>query len=92
MKKHRIVALLLTCLIASSAVSLAADNQLTDQEKKDGWILLFNGQDYTGWKCNNGKEVASPVEENAIESHSGNPGEVFYFRVVATNPAGDAAP
>ncbi|MDR3262300.1 MAG: DUF1080 domain-containing protein [Tannerella sp.] len=27
-----------------------ADNQLTEQEKKDGWQLLFNGETMTGWR------------------------------------------
>lgn len=27
----------------------AQDNQLTEQEKKDGWVLLFNGKDLSGW-------------------------------------------
>ncbi len=40
-------------LLASSAI--AADNELSDNEKKEGWQLLFNGKDLTGWKCNNGK-------------------------------------
>ncbi len=44
-----------------ATAALAADNQLTDQEKKDGWMLLFNGKDYNGWQCNNGKQVASDV-------------------------------
>ncbi|NOX53009.1 MAG: DUF1080 domain-containing protein, partial [Planctomycetes bacterium] len=46
--------------------SLAADNCLTPEEKAEGWKLLFNGRDYTGWKCSNGKPVASPVEDGAI--------------------------
>lgn len=66
MKKRRIALLLLMCLCASRAATLAADNQLTDQEKKDGWILLFNGRDYTGWRCNNGKDVASVVEDECF--------------------------
>jgi hypothetical protein len=44
----------------------AADNQLTDDEKKEGWKLLFNGQDLTGWKCNNGKKIATPVEKGSL--------------------------
>ena len=48
-------------LFASSAV--AADNELSDEEKQAGWQLLFNGKDVTGWKCNNGKPIATPVEE-----------------------------
>ena len=44
----------------------AADNQLTDEEKQAGWQLLFNGQDHTGWKCNNGKPVATPIEQGSL--------------------------
>jgi hypothetical protein len=44
----------LTCLsiAASTCLSQAADNPpntLTDSEKADGWKLLFNGKDFTGW-------------------------------------------
>ena len=28
---------------------LAGDNELTEQEKKDGWILLFDGKSPEGW-------------------------------------------
>lgn len=43
-----------------------ADNQLTPEEKKAGWQLLFNGEDHSGWKCNNGKEIATPVEDGCL--------------------------
>jgi len=69
MKKNLVAALALVCLSASSAAILAADNQLTDQEKKDGWILLFNGRDYTGWRCNNGKQVASEVVDGCMQPY-----------------------
>lgn len=67
---RRCVALMaLICMAASTAVCVAADNQLTDQEKQDGWILLFNGKDYTGWQCNNGKEVASDVVDGCMQPY-----------------------
>jgi len=37
-------------------------------------------------------EVASPIEENAMQPLEGNPGELYLYRIVATNAAGDAAP
>ena len=69
MKSRYFALLTLLCMSASTTVGLAADNQLTDQEKKDGWILLFNGKDYTGWQCNNGKEVASDVVDGTMQPY-----------------------
>jgi Domain of Unknown Function (DUF1080) len=46
--------------------ALAADNELTPQEKADGWELLFNGKDYSGWRCNNGRKIASKIEDNSL--------------------------
>ena len=40
-------------------------NVLTSQEKKDGWELLFNGKDLTGFKQLNG-EAKYRVEDGAI--------------------------
>ena len=68
MNKPLITFFVLSLAFASCAVQ-AADNQLTDQEKKDGWILLFNGKDYTGWQCNNGKEVASEVVDGSMQPY-----------------------
>ena len=53
-------------LVCGSTLSHAADNELTDAEKTDGWQLLFNGKDHTGWKCNTGKEIATPVEDGSL--------------------------
>jgi hypothetical protein len=61
-----IAACVLVFAAGLTAVASAADNQLTDKEKKEGWILLFNGKDHTGWKCNNGKPIATPVENGSL--------------------------
>ena len=59
-------ALLACCCLGLLASAQAADNQLTEKEKQEGWQLLFNGKDFTGWKCNNDKEIASVIEQNAL--------------------------
>ncbi len=46
--------------------ALAAENELTAQEKAQGWLLLFNGTDHAGWKCDNGKPIATPIEEGCL--------------------------
>src|SRR5882724_11970177 len=45
MKMKRLIALLLVL----APVAWAANNELTDQEKKDGWILMFDGKSTAGW-------------------------------------------
>ncbi|MDD4270600.1 MAG: DUF1080 domain-containing protein [Pirellulales bacterium] len=67
MKRDWIALLALVCALASNAA--AADNQLTDEEKQDGWILLFNGKDYAGWRCNNGKPIASEVVDGCMQPY-----------------------
>ena len=69
MKKLLIVLTVLVFTFVSSAAVPGADNQLTDQEKKDGWLLLFDGKDYTGWRCNNGKQVASEVVDGCMQPY-----------------------
>ena len=48
-------------------------NTLTAKEKKEGWVLLFNGNDFTGWRQCNG--TAMPVnwviEDNAMKVFTG---------------------
>ena len=44
-------------------------NKLTSKEKKDGWVLLFNGKDFKGWRQCNGTEMPKNwvIEENAMK-------------------------
>ena len=43
-------------------------NKLTKKEKKEGWVLLFNGQNFDGWrKCNVTAMPANwKIEDNAM--------------------------
>lgn len=36
-------------MLALAGVALQEPNQLTEQEQKEGWKLLFNGKDLSGW-------------------------------------------
>ena len=44
-------------------------NKLTEQEKKNGWILLFNGKDFNGWRQCNGTSMPKNwvIEDNAMK-------------------------
>jgi hypothetical protein len=74
MKKH--ITLLLTSAIALIVVlpSCAQKlNKLTGKEKKAGWVLLFNGKDFTGWRQYNGTAMPKNwvIEENAMKVFTG---------------------
>jgi len=59
-------ALVIAFLLTSSVRS---DNELTDQEKKEGWLLLFDGNTLDGWMTSAEKPSKRPVEEHAINPH-----------------------
>lgn len=48
--------------------SMAADNNLTEQEKSEGWQLLFDGQSTTGWHQYGGSPVGSAwkIQDGAL--------------------------
>lgn len=64
--KRTICALFL--LLAGQGL-LAADNRLTDAEKRDGWILLFDGHSLDGWMTSSQKPSLQKVEDQAINPH-----------------------
>jgi hypothetical protein len=55
-------------LIAFPAISQPV-NVLTKKEKKNGWVLLFNGKDFNGWRQCNGTAMPANwiIEDNAMK-------------------------
>jgi hypothetical protein len=45
------VAGFVVCMGIVASCGLPADNRLTEQEKEDGWQLLFDGETMNGWRC-----------------------------------------
>ena len=74
MKKNILLTLSLAAaiLIALPGVSQTV-NQLTKKEKKEGWVLLFNGQNFDGWRQCNGKAMPAnwKIEEDAMKVFTG---------------------
>jgi len=56
-------------LLLALALFTVGDNELTEQEKKDGWVLLFDGKTPEGWT----NLKAANVEDGSINPYkSGN--------------------
>jgi hypothetical protein len=64
-----IVAAGLLGMMLGGAVSGNPRDGLTPEERKDGWILLFDGQTLDGWKTSGGGPSKVPVEEGCINPH-----------------------
>ncbi len=70
------VAILSSCNKASDSEEIIedeiviADNTLTDEEKTDGWLLLFDGQNTDGWRAFNGESFPEGwvVEDGSLKA------------------------
>ena len=93
MKRKLLYVGTLMLLVAFSANTQAQEaNKLTKKEKKEGWELLFNGKDFSGWRQYNGTEMPKnwQIEEEAMKVMpadpsrlgSGGNGDVIYDRNV----------
>jgi len=63
------IALALMMPMVLPSATLAADNELTDAETKDGWILLFDGKTLNGWMTSSEKPSKTPVQDGCINPH-----------------------
>jgi hypothetical protein len=74
MKTNLFTAFTLLGFIAISMPSLAQEvNTLSADEKKDGWMLLFNGKSFDGWRKCNGTTmpVNWTIEDGAMKVFTG---------------------
>jgi len=68
MKKNIFLTLFLAVCIALPGISQTV-NELSKKEKKEGWVLLFNGKNFDGWRQCNGTAMPAKwvIEENAMK-------------------------
>jgi hypothetical protein len=78
------IALMILLAITAIRPALAADNTLTDAEKADGWVRLFDGKSLNGWKNNNDQPTRARIEDGAI-----NPYRSGGYLLVHEKPVGD---
>lgn len=60
MKNRLFEYIALVFLVVSFTACQQTDNTLSDQEKEEGWILLFDGESLDGWRDYNGQGVQGP--------------------------------
>lgn len=58
----RLFFLVLTVCASTLIFGQSNDNALSKSEKKKGWILLFNGTDFSGWTTPSGNQVTKGWE------------------------------
>lgn len=74
MSKNSFLTLSLVAMLFIALPSFSQEiNKLSKQEKKAGWVLLFNGQNFDGWrKCNGTAMPANwKLEDNAMNVFTG---------------------
>lgn len=67
------ISITIVCLIAFLSVSAQSSpcNYLSENEKREGWKLLFNGKNLDGWKTFQGKEISGWKVIDGVLNNSG---------------------
>ena len=68
MKNRSFEYIALVFLVVSFTACQQTDNTLSDQEKEEGWILLFDGKSLDGWRDYNGQGVQGPWPSQKLET------------------------
>ncbi|MDR0869619.1 MAG: DUF1080 domain-containing protein [Planctomycetaceae bacterium] len=71
------VCIALLSIAALTLTAAAASAQLTDEQKNDGWISIFDGKTLTGWKSNE-KYEGFEIKDGAIVG-KGNRNHLYYM-------------
>jgi hypothetical protein len=64
-----VLAVVVASLVGLGATNARADNTLTDTERNNGWLLLFDGKTLDGWMTSEAKPSKRPVEDGCINPH-----------------------
>jgi hypothetical protein len=69
MKKVFSALFIMAILLASTSAFAQKVNQLSNKEKKAGWELLFNGNNFDGWRQHNGTSMPAnwTIEDNSMK-------------------------
>lgn len=67
------IIIVFSLIISLPSFSQKKPNTLKSKEKKAGWVLLFNGKDFTGWRQCNGTEMPKnwKIEDNSMKVFTG---------------------